>query len=100
MAYAAKKFGVRAAIVMPTTTPLIKVNRTKSYGAEVVLRGDVYDDACEYAKELEAKEGLTFIHPFNDLTVAGNGQGSHCYGDRLKSFRWWIIFWFRSEEAG
>ena len=75
VAYAAKKFGVRAVIVMPSTTPLIKVNRTKSYGAEVVLKGDVYDDACEYAKELEAKEGLTFIHPFNDLTVA-TGQGS------------------------
>ena len=75
VAYAAKKFGVRAVIVMPTTTPLIKVNRTKSYGAEVVLKGDVYDDACEYAKELEAKEGLTFIHPFNDLTVA-TGQGT------------------------
>lgn len=75
VAYAAKKFGVRAVIVMPSTTPLIKVNRTKSYGAEVALQGDVYDDACEYAKELEAKEGLTFIHPFNDLTVA-TGQGS------------------------
>ena len=50
VAYAAKKFGVRAVIVMPSTTPLIKVNRTKSYGAEVVLKGDVYDDACEYAK--------------------------------------------------
>ncbi len=75
VAYAAKKFGVRAVIVMPTTTPLIKVNRTKSYGAEVVLHGDVYDEACEYARELEAKEGLTFIHPFDDLEVA-TGQGS------------------------
>lgn len=75
VAYAAKKFGARAVIVMPTTTPLIKVNRTKSYGAEVVLRGDVYDEACEYAKELEAKEGLTFIHPFDDLAVA-TGQGT------------------------
>jgi threonine dehydratase len=75
VAYAAKKFGVRAVIVMPTTTPLIKVNRTKSYGAEVVLQGDVYDEACEYARELEEKEGLTFIHPFDDLEVA-TGQGS------------------------
>ena len=75
VAYAAKKFGVRAVIVMPTTTPLIKVNRTKSYGAEVVLYGDVYDEACEYARKLEAEEGLTFIHPFDDLAVA-TGQGT------------------------
>ena len=78
VAFAAKKFGCKAVIVMPTVTPLIKVNRTKSYGAEVVLKGDVYDDACEYAKELEAKEGLTFIHPFNDLTLA-TGQGTIAY---------------------
>jgi len=75
VAYAAKKFGVRAVICMPTTTPLIKVNRTKSYGAEVVLHGDVYDEACAYAKKLEAEEGLTFVHPFDDLEVA-TGQGS------------------------
>ena len=49
VAYAAKAYGVKATIVMPTSTPLIKVNRTKSYGAEVVLYGDVYDDACQYA---------------------------------------------------
>ncbi len=75
VAYAAKKFGCRAVIVMPTTTPLIKVNRTKSYGAEVVLHGNVYDEACAYAMELAAKEGMTFIHPFDDETVA-TGQGS------------------------
>ena len=75
VAYAAKKFGVKAVVVMPTTTPLMKVNRTKSYGAEVVLKGDVYDEACEYAYELAEKEGYTFIHPFNDLTVA-TGQGT------------------------
>ena len=51
---------------MPTTTPLIKVNRTKGYGAEVVLYGDVYDEACAYALELAEKEGYTFIHPFDD----------------------------------
>lgn len=75
VAFAAKQFGCRAVIVMPTVTPLIKVNRTKSYGAEVVLYGDVYDDAYEYACQLAEKEGYTFVHPFNDLDVAA-GQGS------------------------
>ena len=70
VAYAAKEFGAKAVIVMPTTTPLIKVNRTKGYGAEVVLYGDVYDEACAYALELAEKEGYTFIHPFNDLVIA------------------------------
>ena len=51
---------------MPTTTPLIKVNRTKSYGAEVVLCGDVYDEACQKAYELAEEKGYTFIHPFDD----------------------------------
>lgn len=75
VAYAAKCYGVKAVIVMPTTTPLIKVNRTKSYGAEVILYGNVYDEACEHAYELAAKEGYTFIHPFDDLAVA-TGQGT------------------------
>ncbi|MFV0465324.1 MAG: threonine ammonia-lyase [Lachnospiraceae bacterium] len=75
VAYAAKSCGAKAVIVMPTTTPLIKVNRTKSYGAEVVLHGDVYDEACEFAYELSQKMGYTFIHPFDDITVA-TGQGS------------------------
>ena len=75
VAYAAKAFGAKAVIVMPTTTPLIKVNRTKSYGAEVVLYGDVYDEACDHAYELAEKEGYTFIHPFDDLAVA-TGQGT------------------------
>ena len=75
VAYAAKSFGVKAVIVMPTTTPLIKVNRTKSYGAEVVLYGDVYDEACEHAYKLAEEHGYTFIHPFDDLTVA-TGQGT------------------------
>lgn len=75
VAYAAKKFGCKATIVMPTVTPLIKVNRTKSYGAEVVLYGDVYDDACDYALKLAEEQGLTFVHPFDDLDVA-TGQGS------------------------
>ena len=75
VAYAAKCYGVKATIVMPTTTPLIKVNRTKGYGAEVVLYGDVYDEACAKAYELAEEKGYTFIHPFDDLAVA-TGQGS------------------------
>ena len=75
VAYAAKLFGAKAVIVMPNTTPLIKVNRTKSYGAEVVLHGDVYDDACAHALELAEKEGYTFIHPCDDEDVA-TGQGT------------------------
>ncbi len=75
VAYAAKLFGVKAVIVMPTTTPLIKVNRTKSYGAEVVLHGNVYDDACSHALKLAEEQGYTFVHPFDDEVVA-TGQGS------------------------
>ncbi len=75
VAYAAKCYGVKAVIVMPNTTPLIKVNRTKSYGAEVVLFGDVYDEACAHAYELAEENGYTFIHPFDDLAVA-TGQGT------------------------
>lgn len=75
VAKAAKKFGVRATIVMPTTTPLIKVNRTKSYGAQVLLFGDVFDDANARALELAEEHGYTFIPPFDDLAVA-TGQGT------------------------
>ena len=75
VAYAARKFGAPAIVVMPTTTPLLKVNRTKELGAEVVLHGNVYDEACEKAKELAAEHGYTFVHPFDDLEVA-TGQGS------------------------
>ena len=75
VAYAAKLYNAKAVIVMPTNTPLIKINRTNSYGAEVVLYGDVYDDACEHALKLAEEHGYTFIHAFNDLDVAC-GQGS------------------------
>ena len=75
VAYAAKRYGAKATIVMPTTTPLIKVNRTKSYGAEVVLYGDVYDEACAKAYELAEEHGYTFIHPFDDPAVV-TGQGT------------------------
>ena len=75
VAYAAQCYGVTSTIVMPTTTPLIKVNRTKGYGAEVVLYGDVYDEACAKAYELAKEHGYTFVHPFDDLAVA-TGQGT------------------------
>ena len=75
VAYAARKYGCHATIVMPTTTPLIKVNRTRSYGAEVVLYGDVYDESCAYALKLAQEKGYTFVHPFDDPTVA-TGQGT------------------------
>lgn len=75
VAYAAKKYECKAIIVMPTTTPLIKVNRTKSYGAEVILHGNVYDEACDYAIALAKEKGYSFIHPFDDLDIA-TGQGT------------------------
>ena len=75
VAFAATRAGAKSVVVMPTTTPLIKVERTKGYGADVVLYGDVYDESCDYAMKLAEDEGYTFIHPFNDSTVA-TGQGT------------------------
>ena len=75
VAYAAKCYGVKATIVMPTSTPLIKVNRTKALGAEVVLHGNVYDEAYEHACKLAKENGYTMVHPFDDLDVA-TGQGT------------------------
>ena len=75
VAYAAKLAGVKATVVMPTTTPLMKVNRTKSYGADVVLEGDVFDEACDHAYKLAEEFGYTFVHPFDDLDVP-TGQGT------------------------
>lgn len=75
VAYAAKAYGCKATIVMPTTTPLMKVDRTKSYGAEVVLHGNVYDEAAAHAAKLAEENHYTFIHPFDDLSVA-TGQGT------------------------
>ena len=75
VAYAAQKYGCKVTIVMPTVTPLIKVNRSKSYGADVILYGDVYDDAYKKAMELAQEYGYTFIHPFDDIDVA-TGQGT------------------------
>ncbi len=75
VAYAAKLAGIKAVVVIPTTTPLIKINRTKNYGADVVLFGNDFDEACHHAEELAGEHGYTFVHPFNDLDVAA-GQGS------------------------
>ncbi len=75
VAYAAKLAGIKATIVMPTTTPLMKVNRTRGYGADVVLYGDVFDEACDHAYKLADEHGYTFVHPFDDLDVA-TGQGT------------------------
>lgn len=75
VAYSASKLGIKATIVMPETTPLIKVQATKNYGVDVVLKGQVYDEAYEEAKRLEEENGYTFIHPFNDVDVMA-GQGT------------------------
>ena len=78
VAYAAQAAGVEATVVMPTTTPLVKVNNTKDYGANVVLHGETFDDAAELAAQLSREKGLTYVHPFNDLTLA-TGQGTIAY---------------------
>ena len=78
VAYAAKMAGARATVVMPTTTPLMKVDRTKKYGAEVILHGGAFDDAAEYAMKLAEERGMTYIPPFNDLDIAC-GQGTIAY---------------------
>jgi len=79
VAYAARAAGVPATIVMPTTTPLMKVNNTKDYGAQVILHGDVFDEAAALAAKMSEEQGLTYVHPFNDLEVA-TGQGTIAYG--------------------
>jgi threonine dehydratase len=74
VAYHAGRHGIRAQIVMPLTTPLIKVSATKSYGADVVLHGANYDEACEEAVRRGEQFGMTFIHPFDDeVVIAGQG---------------------------
>lgn len=75
VAFAAKSLGVAATIVMPKTTPLIKVEATKAYGANVVLHGDVYDDAYQEASRLAEEKKYAFIHPFDDLDIIC-GQGT------------------------
>ena len=78
VAYAAQAAGVKATVVMPTTTPLVKVNNTKDYGADVVLHGATFDDADALAHELAQEKGMTYVAPFNDLAVA-TGQGTIAY---------------------
>lgn len=78
LAYAAQAAGVPATIVMPTTTPLVKVNNTKDYGAEVILHGEVFDEAAALAAQLAEEKGLTYVHPFNDPAIA-TGQGTISY---------------------
>ncbi|NET23998.1 MAG: threonine ammonia-lyase, biosynthetic [Okeania sp. SIO1I7] len=74
VALAAGRLGTRAIIVMPVTTPQLKVNAVKARGGEVILYGETYDEACSYAHQLEAEKGLTFIHPFDDpYVIAGQG---------------------------
>ena len=75
VALSAQKLGIKAVIVMPKTTPAIKVAAVRSYGAKTVLVGDAYDDAYQHARELEAQEGLTFVHPYDDPDVIA-GQGT------------------------
>ena len=78
VAYAAQAAGVKATIVMPTTTPLVKVNNTKDYGAEVILHGETFDDAAALCAQLAEERGLTYVHPFNDPAIA-TGQGTISY---------------------
>lgn len=74
VAISAKKFGIKAIIVMPESTPLLKVSATKNLGAEVILKGDNFDEAYAFATNYAKEEGLTFIHPFEDeLVMAGQG---------------------------
>ena len=89
VAYAAKRYGAKATIVMPTTTPLIKVNRTKSYGAEVVLYGDVYDEACAKAYELAELETMIYDGTIQDsktiaAILAYKNKYVTPYGDNVK----------------
>ena len=78
VAYAAQLKGIKATIIMPTTTPLMKVNNTKSYGAEVILEGGYFDESFEYAPRLAEENGYTLIPPFNDLDIV-TGQGTIAY---------------------
>jgi threonine dehydratase len=75
VALAARKLGCTAVVVMPTTTPKLKIDAVKSHGAEVVLHGDSYSDASEHAEVLQQARGLTYVHPFDDPDVIA-GQGT------------------------
>lgn len=75
VAYAANLMGIKSTIVMPTTTPYLKIQSTKDLGGNVILNGKVYDDAYNFAKQIEEREGAVFLHPFNDINVI-YGQGT------------------------
>ena len=75
VAFAAQRLGVKAVICMPATTPILKIEATRAYGAEVVLHGDSFDDAYLYSLELQKKHGYIYVHPFNDREVL-LGQGT------------------------
>ena len=75
VAYAANLMGIKSTIVMPTTTPYLKIQSTKDLGGNVILNGKVYDDAYNFAKQIEEQEGAVFLHPFNDINVI-YGQGT------------------------
>lgn len=75
LAYHGARLGVPVTIVMPKTTPTVKVQQTQSHGATIVLHGEKYDDAYAHARELEAERGLTFVHPFDHPHIAA-GQGT------------------------
>ena len=75
VALGAKELGTTATIVMPITTPQVKIDAVSARGGKVVLYGDTYDDACAYAREIEQEKGLTFVHPFDDPDVIA-GQGT------------------------
>ncbi len=78
---------------MPTTTPLMKVDRTKSYGAEVVLHGDVYDESAAYAAKLAEEKGYTFIHPFR-RSGSSHGAGNYSHGDNQRTSSGGLYPWF------
>ena len=75
LAYHAHRLGIPATIVMPTTTPIVKVTQTEGHGANVILVGETFDEAYAHARMLEAEQGLTFVHPFDDRRIIA-GQGT------------------------
>lgn len=86
VALAAEKLGIRATIVMPRTTPDIKVAAVRRFGADAILRSDSFSDASKYAMELAENNGMTYIHPFNDeLVIAGQGTIGKEIHEQLES---------------
>jgi len=86
VALGARQLGTQAIIVMPVTTPQVKIDAVKARGGIVVLHGDTYDDAYTYARQLEAEKGLTFIHPFDDPEViAGQGRSVWKFYDNISN---------------